>query len=225
VISDRPPTCAFALKAHGVVPSPNRGPLRSVSLVVVGRRRAGEPLGDEALLAGLTVNDPEAATAFVRRFQSKVFGTAFAVTGERHLAEEVAQQAFERAWRHARMYDPRRGPVQAWLLTITRNLAVDHLRARRRRDFEAPDVGEQVASLARGPEMQAVADDASTRLHQAIAHLPPEQSRALLLAAFRGMTAAEVAEAEGIPLGTAKTRLRAAMAKLRASLSDQGVEP
>ena len=182
-------------------------------------------MSDEALLAGLTVNDPGVATAFVRRFQGKVFGAAFAVTGDRDLAEEVAQQAFERAWRHARMYDPRRGPVQAWLLTITRNLAIDHLRARRRWGFEATDLTDQVASLARGPEMEAVADDAGTRLHRAIGLLPPEQSRALLLAAFRGMTAAEVAEAEGIPLGTAKTRLRTAMGKLRASLSDQGVEP
>lgn len=177
------------------------------------------------MLSGLMVNDPEAAAAFVRRFQGKVFGAAFAMTGERDLAEEVAQQVFERAWRHAHMYDPRRGPVQSWLLTITRNLAIDQIRARRRWGWEGPGVVEQVASLARGPELEAVAADAGARLRGAIAGLPPEQSRALSLAAFRGFTAAEVAEAEGIPLGTAKTRLRTAMSKLRASLENQGVGP
>jgi len=173
----------------------------------------------------LAVNDPDAATAFVRRFQGKVFGAALAMTGERELAEEVAQQAFERAWRHARMYDARRGPVQAWLLTITRNLAIDQVRARRRRASEGAGAVEQLASLARGPEMEAVASDSGARLRRALAALPPEQSRALVLAAFRGFSAAEVAEAEGVPLGTAKTRLRAAMSKLRASLASQGVGP
>lgn len=188
------------------------------------RRRPDEPLGDEALLSGLCV-DPDAATAFVRRFQGKVFGVAFAMTGERELAMEVAQQVFERAWRHAHMYDPRRGPVQSWLLTITRNLAIDEMRARRRWERAGPDVTEQVASLARGPEQEAVAADAGARLRAAIALLPPEQSRALVLAAFRGFTAREVAEAERVPVGTAKTRLRAAMLKLRASLEGQGVRP
>src|SRR5215204_4507298 len=86
---------------------------------------------DEALLAGLAAGDSAAATAFVRRFQARVFGLAVTMVGDRAVAEEIAQEAFTRAWRHAGAYDARRGRVATWLLSITRNLAIDHLRAKR----------------------------------------------------------------------------------------------
>jgi len=88
-------------------------------------------LSDEALLAGLTFGDPEAGRAFVQRFQRRVFGLALAVLRDPVLAEDIAQEAFLRAWRHGPSYDPRRGTVSAWLLRITRNLAIDALRLRR----------------------------------------------------------------------------------------------
>ena len=67
----------------------------------------------------------------MRRFQSRVFGLALTVLGDRGEAEEAAQDAFLRAWRHADAYDPRRGSVATWLLVITRNVAIDHARVRR----------------------------------------------------------------------------------------------
>ncbi|HXW39114.1 MAG TPA: sigma factor, partial [Acidimicrobiales bacterium] len=90
-----------------------------------------EQLPDEALLAGYSSGDAELTVAFVRRFQSKVFGVALAVVGEAATAEDVAQQAFERAWRHGRAFDQRRGSVSTWLSAITRNLAIDTMRLRR----------------------------------------------------------------------------------------------
>ena len=86
---------------------------------------------DDALLAGFAVGDSDAAAAFIRRHQRRVFGLALAVVGDPVLAEDVAQEAFARAWRHAGAYDPRRGSVPTWLLTITRNLAIDAARLRR----------------------------------------------------------------------------------------------
>lgn len=90
-----------------------------------------ERLADEALLAGLGTGDPELALAFVRRFQRRVFGVAVTVLGAPALAEDVVQQTFERAWRHAQMYDARRGSVRTWLVTIAHNLAIDTIRVRR----------------------------------------------------------------------------------------------
>src|SRR5882724_10456880 len=90
---------------------------------------AGERLADEVLLAGLGAGDAELAVAFVRRFQRIAFGVAQAVTGDPGTAEDVAQHAFEQAWRHASVYDSRRGSVRAWLTTITHNLAIEVVRA------------------------------------------------------------------------------------------------
>ena len=88
-------------------------------------------LSDEALVSGFAAGEPDAAAAFVRRFQARVFGLAMTMVGDAAIAEEISQEAFVRAWRHAPGYDPRRGRVTTWILAITRNLAIDHLRSRR----------------------------------------------------------------------------------------------
>jgi RNA polymerase sigma-70 factor (ECF subfamily) len=175
---------------------------------------------DDALLAGLAAGDREATTAFVRRFQGRVYGMALAIVGDTALAEDVSQEAFIRAWRHGANYDARRAAVPTWLLAITRNLAIDSVRLRRADPME-PDaiVALQLETHAAGPPDAAVAHDDADRLRRAIAELPSDQRRALVLAAIRGHTAQEISDAEHIPLGTAKTRIRAAMLKLRSSLS------
>src|SRR5260221_9749004 len=109
-------------------------------------------LSDEALLAGLTFGDAEAGRVFIRRFQSRVFGLAQAVLRDPVLAEDVAQEAFLRAWKHGQSYDPRRGTVAAWLLRITRNLAIDALRLRR-----AAGMGPPVPSALAPPRPKLLA--------------------------------------------------------------------
>ena len=177
-----------------------------------------DALPDEALLAGLGTGEQAIALAFVRRFQHTVFGVALAVVCDTRLAEDVAQQTFERAWRHARVYDSRRGSVRTWLTTIARNLAIDTIRVRRPVPVDPDDLGALVSAVRQGPEQRTLANEASTELYQAIRALPVEQARAVVLAGIHGMTAREVAEFEDIPLGTAKTRIRAAMTKLRSAL-------
>jgi RNA polymerase sigma factor (sigma-70 family) len=179
----------------------------------------GWEASDESLLAGMAAGDPDAAATFVRRFQGRVFGLALVIVGDRDTAQEVAQETFVRAWRHAAAYDPRRGRVTSWLLTIARNAASD---ARRLRRAEPTDP-ETMLSLATAseepdPEDQALTGWETHRLRGALISLPEEQRRALLLAAFYGWTAQEISDREGIPLGTAKTRIRSAMHKLRSLL-------
>jgi RNA polymerase sigma factor (sigma-70 family) len=176
-------------------------------------------VSDEALLAGLASGEPDAAVAFVRRFQRRIYGLAMTILNDAAASEDVAQETFARAWRHAGAYDPRRGPVSTWLLTITRNLAIDALRLRRA-DPVDPEVmlSLQPPAGEPGPEERALEGDDARRLYAAIAELPQEQKRSVLMAAFYGRTAREIGEADGIPLGTAKTRIRSAMLKLRAAL-------
>jgi RNA polymerase sigma-70 factor (ECF subfamily) len=88
-------------------------------------------LSDEAVLAGLSSGDPDAAATFVDRFQRRVFGMTLAVLRDRQAAEEAAQEAFVRAWRHASTYDPRKGTVAGWLLMIARNVSINLLPSHR----------------------------------------------------------------------------------------------
>ena len=175
---------------------------------------------DEALLAGYATGDPTAEAAFVRRFQRRLYGLALTMVGEGEAAD-VAQEAFVRAWRHAGAFDPRRGSVAAWLSTITRNLALDHLRARRARPADAVDpVSLVLTATTPGPDDRAVLGDEMGRAVAALRALPEDQRRALVLAALGGRTAREIGEIDGVPLGTAKTRIRTALQRVRAALAE-----
>ncbi|MGN9762495.1 RNA polymerase sigma factor [Streptomyces sp. SD31] len=187
-------------------------------------RRSGLPLGrlsDEALLAGMATGAPEIALAFVRRFQHMVFGIAIAVVDDPQLAEDIAQQTFERAWRHAQVYDSRRGSVKTWLGTIAHNLAIDAVRARNATPVSPEDLDALLGIVTRTPEQWALADEAASRIRAAVAGLPRQQARAVVMAGIYGMTARQISEFEGIPLGTAKTRIRTAMGKLRTVLGPE----
>ena len=175
---------------------------------------------DEALLAGMAAGDAQAAAAFVRRYQSRVFGLALTIVGVPAVAEEVAQEAFVRAWRFAGGYDPRRGGVAGWLLAIARNAAIDAVRLARDQPYD-PDVLVGMLDRADGgpPEGQPPDQFAEVdRIRAALGQLPREQTVAVVLAAVYGLTAREIAEREGIPLGTAKTRIRLGLARLRNQL-------
>lgn len=188
-----------------------------VRRVGVGRirpSRISADAADDVLLAAMAQGDEDAVVAFVRRYERRVYGLAWTMLGDAGLAEEVAQEAFVRAWHHAATFDPRRAAASTWVLTIARNLAIDRVRLRRRLPVPADDL----ASLA-GPEESDndldLEPERRERLRRALALLPDEQRRAVVLAAAYGYTAAEIGTAEAIPLGTAKTRIRAGLGKLR----------
>jgi RNA polymerase sigma-70 factor (ECF subfamily) len=169
------------------------------------------------LLAGLGAGDAELSLAFVRRFQRVVFGVAMAVVGDKATAEDVAQQAFEQAWRHAQVFDSRRGSVRTWLRTITHNLAVDAVRARTSAPVDPDDLSAILTAVTDTPERLAVAHDSAAELRRTLGQLPEPQARAVAMAGIYGMTARQVADAEDVPLGTAKTRIRDGMQKLKAA--------
>src|SRR5580698_10546573 len=183
-----------------------------------------DELPDETLLAGLGAGDADLALAFVRRFQRIVFGVAISVIGNPAAAEDVAQQTFEQAWRHAQVYDSRRGSVRTWLTTIAHNLAVDVLRARTSAPVDPDDLPALLTAVTETPERVAVANDRASVLRRQLRRLPAPQARAVAMAGIYGMTARQVADAEGVPLGTAKTRIRDGMQKLRAAYLPENVD-
>jgi RNA polymerase sigma-70 factor (ECF subfamily) len=185
------------------------------------RGHASASPSDEALMAGMAIGDEHAAVAFVRRYQKRVFGLAVGMLDDAGVAEDVAQEALLRAWRHAPVFDARRGTVTSWVLTITRNLAIDAIRQRRAFPTDPDDlVALGLASGGRPVEDLAIAGQLSPDLRGALQALPAPQRRATLLAALYGRTAEEISASESIPLGTAKTRIRTGLQKLRAALDD-----
>jgi RNA polymerase sigma factor (sigma-70 family) len=177
---------------------------------------------DAALVAGLAVGDPPAATAFVRRFQGHVYGLALSITRDRALAEDVAQESFVRAWRAASTYDPGRASVSTWLLTITRNASIDAVRARRTAPASPQMLEDVIQDAFAGDTAEAAVHRLdSARALQQLAALHPTQARAVVLAVVGGCTAVEVSEHENIPLGTAKTRIRTGLKRLRAAMQEE----
>jgi RNA polymerase sigma factor (sigma-70 family) len=120
----------------------------------------------------------------------------------------------------------RRGSAATWVLTITRNLAIDAIRQRR----AVPTDPDELLSAARvhgdrSAEDITLSTNLSDAVRGALDALPAEQRRALVLASLYGQTAAEISASEGIPLGTAKTRIRAALQKLRTLLDEAEERP
>lgn len=174
---------------------------------------------DAALLAGLATDDPDVAAAFVRRFERAVYGMAISITRDAALAEDVSQEAFLRAWGAAASYDIRRASVLTWLLTITRNAAIDALRTRRPTPTDDAILDQLLDETARSepdPEQTALHRVETERAIGHLHRLSPDQARAVVMAVLGGCTAAEVAEREGIPLGTAKSRIRDGLRRMRA---------
>jgi RNA polymerase sigma-70 factor (ECF subfamily) len=201
---------------------PDEGQIRTLEVMWPSR---ADRLSDDALLAALATGDDDASTVFVRRFQRRVFGLALAVTGEPAVAEDIAQQAFARAWQHATSYDARRGNVLTWLLTITRNAAIDTMRVRKPQPLD-PLVLVELAppSRAGDPSDAAVARDELARLRDALDTLPVEQRRAVLLATIGSRTSVEIASIEGVPVPTAKHRVQSGLRKLRRAVISPDAE-
>jgi RNA polymerase sigma-70 factor (ECF subfamily) len=178
-----------------------------------------EVVSDAELLDRFWRGGEADARAFVQRFQTRVYGLAVRILQDRGVAEDVAQEAFVRAWRKGGTYDPARGSVDRWLLRITRNLAIDEFRRR------TPDVLDPhrldipgSRSAEDDPAASAVISSEAAEVLHAVSRLPDEQRRAVLAAAVWGRTALEISRAEGVPLGTAKTRIRRGLLRLRATL-------
>jgi len=175
---------------------------------------------DEALLAGFATGDQRSAAAFVRRFQGRVYGLALTIVRQPAVAEEVAQETFARVWRHAGNYDARKGKVSTWLLSITRNLAIDVTRVRRLDPVDPDVIAAEISIENQSPAVDdmPVQPDEREQLRAAITELPDDQRRALVMAAYMGRTAREISDLDEVPLGTVKTRIRTAMLKLREEL-------
>lgn len=176
---------------------------------------------DAALLARIVDRDERAVEALYARYSGPLYSLAYQVTGAERFAQEVVQEVFVAVWNQASRFDPTRGSLGPWLFSLARHKAIDLVR--REQNHRKRAAAESDMELEVAPD--DVAHEAWTnvrreRVREAIAQLNEIQRTALELAFFSGLTHVEVAERLGIPLGTAKTRIRTALLKLRDALGD-----
>jgi len=173
---------------------------------------------DAELLRLIAGGDRLAFEELYRRYARSVLGIALRRMGDRGRAEDATQDTFASIWRSASRYDPARGRPAPWLYTVARNAIVDALR--RRPDPTVADPPD-VATGDPGPPEAAESEWVSWRVHRALETLPEHERTLVELAYWSGMSQSEIAEYLGLPLGTVKTRTRAALGRLADELEDE----
>lgn len=178
---------------------------------------------DQRLMRSFAARDAGAADVLYRRFAGRIYGLGLVMLGGDAAAQDLVQDTFVKLWRSADRYDRSRGKLETWILLMARSLAIDAIRRRvlEARTLEHVDRPAE-ADQGPGPDDQAVTLDLTERARRAMSALPPEQRAALELAYLGGKTSTEISDLEGIPVGTAKTRIRAALLRLRETMAPEG---
>ena len=172
---------------------------------------------DGELILRTADGDRGAFDVLYRRYSRPVFGLALRRLGDRGRAEDAVQETFASIWRAARSYRPERGPGAPWLYAVARNAITDRGRARSEPPMEVPDSPSPDA----GPAERAESSWTAWRVHRALEELNENERKVIELAYWSGLSQSEVAEFLNIPLGTVKTRTRAALGRLSVLLEEE----
>jgi RNA polymerase sigma-70 factor (ECF subfamily) len=173
------------------------------------------------LLRRIAAQDRDALAEFYDQVAGLLYSTALRILGDAHEAEEVIQDVFVQIWEKANKFDPAIGVANYWALSITRNRAIDRLRARQRRSRlmnEFEESGAAEISAESNPSHLGLSGEELASVRGAVNQLPADQRQAIEMAFFGGMTHHEISERLKEPLGTVKARIRRGMLKLRESL-------
>jgi RNA polymerase sigma-70 factor, ECF subfamily len=185
---------------------------------------ADEP-ADAALVAAVRNGDQQALASLYDRYADRVLGLAVRIVRSRPEAEAVVSDVFLELWRRPERFDQSLGEFRPYLLLLTRSRAIDRLRATATRAAKTREAAGQVASgtyqqdAASSPSNAVIAKERQRLVRDAVASLDEDQRAPLMLSFFEGLSHREVADQLGQPLGTVKTRIRAALHKLRNRLS------
>ena len=178
-------------------------------------------ISDVELLKAIVRQDETALADLYDRYRVILFSLLVRILHSREEAEDVLQEVFLQVWRRAPDFDESRGRPFTWLVTLARSRGIDRLRSLAARErvalAGAREPGEEVSDAV----ADAFRSEQRGLVTTALAQLPEEQKRALMLAYFDGLTQSEIAEKLGAPLGTVKTRMRTGLMKLRELLGSQ----
>ena len=182
-----------------------------------GSLRPEERVTDGDLLQRIAHGDTAAFETLYGRYARPVLGLALRLLRDRSRAEDAVQETFASIWRAARSYKPERGPGAPWLYAVARNAITDRGRARAEPPAEVPEQ----ASSEPGPPERAESSWTAWRVHRALEGLSSNERTVIELAYWSGLSQSEIAEFLNIPLGTVKTRTRAALHRLSGLLEEE----
>jgi RNA polymerase sigma-70 factor (ECF subfamily) len=170
----------------------------------------------------LARREPGALEHLYDRYARPVYSLILRITSQAAVAEEVVQDVFLQLWRNAHLFQASRGGLQAWLMTLARNRALDNLRGKQEKQRRREEGLESDPIIVARHDMEAVLDQRRTaeRVRALMGSLPAPQRRAVELAYFEGMTHSEIAVAMNEPLGTVKSWIRNALLYLREALEE-----
>jgi RNA polymerase sigma-70 factor (ECF subfamily) len=203
-------------------PSPASGRPRSTEdrLREPDEARARRRAEDAALIARIVDKDERAVEALYARYSGPLYSLAYQVTGAERFAQDVVQEVFIALWRDANRFDAAKGAVAPWLFSLARHKAIDLVRREANVRKRTADVDLEFEEASDDVDHETWVRIRQERVREAMTELTPAQREALELAFFHGLTHVEVSDRLGIPLGTAKTRIRSALLRLRDILGD-----
>jgi len=172
-----------------------------------------------AVVAVATVRDREAFQRLFDHFAPRVKGYLMRLGAGNAVAEDLAQDAMLAVWRKAALFDPSKASASTWIFTIARNLRIDAIRKERRPELDPNDPA-LLPESARHADETIDWSQAEDRLRAALAELPRDQARIIELSFLAEKPHSLIASELGLPLGTVKSRIRLAMARLRLALGD-----
>ena len=173
------------------------------------------------LLKAIAARDEAALAKLYDRYRVILFGLLMRILNNREEAEDVLQEVFLQVWRKAEDFDEQRGRPFTWLVTMGRSRGIDRLRTLASRERTAEAGARDVIEVISDAASDAFKSEQRGLVNDALAQLPDEQKRPLMLAYFDGLTQSEIATHLGAPLGTVKTRMRTGLIKLREMLAGQ----
>lgn len=184
-------------------------------------------ISDGGLMRRVAEGDPFAFETIYDRYSPQAFALAMRMTRKPCAADEITQEAFVSLWRTAARYDPSRASLKTWLLMLVHSRGIDSIRSGKRhsRNLTIDEVSEDHLQAAESTDEDTFKRDTSRHLRHLLTNIPSKQREVIELAYFDELTQVEIAKSLDLPLGTVKSRVRLALARLHQTLANEARSP